>query len=436
MTGKTARRQRPRGRAMARRWLIAALLLLPAAASSQALSARFSTTAYVSEFFRGEDESARLFRAHELLQLTIGQLAGNRLSFHTYLQISDDLSESFKGDPRARFMHAYFNWQSASRRLQLRLGRQRVYGGVAYGSIDGITAEWRAWKSLSARIFAGSLAQVDGYLEFDKWADAHLWGGRLAVRKSSATKTGKRSFEIGASFMQRSRTPEDLPGAFRAEPARLTAEQQRLFGADARVTLGGYQVFARADYDVLRENIRRLSGEMQRDFAAATFGLGYLFRRPLVDNNSIFSAFAYEPMQEVFCHFVWRAAPRLQFDTRLATQIYDDESGLDLSVAGLWRGVNGRVQFANGYLGRQIGGGIFTSRVLSGHCRGFGGLHMTRYKLLSSGENRTSTVATLGSSLEISRDWQVVMEGQYLHNRFYDRDARVFLRMNYALLVR
>lgn len=410
-------------------WVLAVTLLLPVLARSQAVSARFSTTAYASEFFRTENESSALFRAHELLQLSIGQLAGNHLSFHTYLQISDDLSESFTDDPRARFMHAYLNWQSASRRWEVRLGRQRVYGGVAYGSIDGLMAEWRSPQTFSAKIFAGSLAPMDGYLEIENWDDARLWGGRLAARKNG---TG----EIGVSFMQRSRATEDLPGAFRTGPVKLTSEQQRLLGADARLSLGDFQIFSRADYDVLNENMRRVSGEAQRDFAMTTLGVGYLYRRPLVDNNSIFSVFAYEPMQEIFGHVVWRVQPRLQFDTRLAAQIYDGDSGFDLSVAGQWRNVGGRVQFAHGYLGRQIGGGVNYSRAIASRWHGFGGVHLTRYKLLSSGENRTSTIATVGSSFEISRDWQVVAEGQYLHNRYYDRDARVFLRMNYALLVR
>lgn len=417
-------------------WLIALLVCLPGPAHPQAVSARLSTTAYVSEFFHSENESATLFRAHELLQLSIGQLAGNRLSFHSYLQISDDVAEPVKGDPRARFMHAYMNWQSASRQWEFRIGRQRAYGGVAYGSIDGVMAEWRSAKTFSAKAFAGAQAPLDGYLEIEKWESAHLWGGRLAARTRSNGEKGRRSLEIGLSFMQRSRAVEDLPGAFGIQPVKLISQQQRLLGADARLATGGYQFFARADYDMLNENARRISGEVQRDFATTTLGFGHLFRRPLVDANSIFSAFAYEPMQEIFGHFVWRIAPRLQLDTRLAAQFYDDDSGFDLGVTGQWRNASVRVQFAEGYLGRQIGGGVHYYRALTSRWHGFGGLHFTRYRLLSSSDDRTSIVATLGSSFEISRDWQVIAEGQYLHNRYYDQDARVFLRMNYALLVR
>ncbi|MFQ5752661.1 MAG: hypothetical protein ACE5HI_11745 [bacterium] len=145
-------------------WILM-LIFLPFQLHAQSINARFSTSFYTWERRLTDPMSAALvftsedhFRIYQTAQITIGQLAANKLSFHLYGLASQDIAEDADDDPIPRLYNAYLQWKERKGILQkLKLGRQRVYSGVAYGTIDGIDLTFRVGKIFKLGGFAGFL---------------------------------------------------------------------------------------------------------------------------------------------------------------------------------------------------------------------------------------------------------------------------------------
>ena len=109
---------------------------------AQTINARFTTSVYSWQQKEIDSNSANHVRAYQLAQVTIGNIGLPGLSFHTYLNLSNDFGEEAVDDPRVWIYNCYFNYKNTAKAIDLSLGRQRVYAGVGYGTIDGMQVKY------------------------------------------------------------------------------------------------------------------------------------------------------------------------------------------------------------------------------------------------------------------------------------------------------
>jgi len=410
--------------------LLIAVATLPLQLHAQSLNARFSTSLYSYERNLTENTTASYLRLYQTAQLTIGQLASNQLSFHFFGQISQDLAESADDDPIPRLYNAYLQWQERNAILnQVKLGRQRVYSGVAYGAIDGVDVTVRAGNFFKIGGFAGFLVPISNEIEIDSWDASHSFGLRASTDRLLGSK-------ILISFMQRNRQPVNytMPGQFTQKLLTFESLEQRLIGVDFyRSFSRRLNFYGRFDYDLQQERVRRTQVELRVSPTQKLELAGEFFHRaPLIDANSIFTVFEQSTSQDVGLRANYKLNQTWFLDGNFGYQIYDgDESlrfGLGLRCRYGYFGYN----FRNGYGGKNNGAYAALNYQLNSKFGVVASTGVSRYSLFDENSDEyTSITGSLGVNYRPHKLFSVDVLGQGVRNRFFSNDVRFFVKANY-----
>lgn len=417
--------------------LLIVIAALPLQLRAQSLNARFSTSLYSYERNLGENTSVNYLRLYQTAQFTVGQLANNRLSFHFFGQISQDLSESADDDPIPRLYNAYLQWEerppagrAGSAILnRVKLGRQRLYSGVAYGAIDGIDLTLRAGNLFKVGGFAGFLVPTSNEIEIDSWDASHAFG----LRASSDRLLGSK---ILISFMQRNRQPVNYtaPGQFTQRILTFESLEQRLVGVDFyRSFSRQLNFYGRFDYDLEQERVRRTQVELRVSPTQKLELAGEFFHRaPLIDANSIFTVFEQNTSQDVGLRANYRLNQTWFIDGNFGYQIYDgDESirfGLGLRCKYGYFGYN----FRRGYGGKNNGAYAALNYQLNSKFGVVASSGLSRYSLFNEDTDEyTSITGSVGVNYRPHKLFSVDVLGQAVRNRFFSNDFRFFAKANY-----
>lgn len=411
-------------------FLLIAVAILPAQIHAQSLNARFSTSLYSYERNLAQNAAVNYLRLYQTAQVTVGQLANNRLSFHFFGQISQDLSEKADDDPIPRLYNAYLQWQERKAILnQVKLGRQRVYSGVAYGAIDGIDLTLRAGNLFKIGGFAGFLVPTSNEIEIKSWGASHAFGLRASTDRLLGSK-------ILVSFMQRNRQPVNYsaPGQFTQRILTFESLEQRLLGVDIyRSFSRRLNVYGRFDYDLEQERVRRTQVELRVSPSQKLELAGEFFHRaPLIDANSIFTVFEQNTSQDVGLRANYRINQTWFIDGNVGYQIYDgDETlrfGLGLRCRYGYFGYN----FRRGYGGQNNGAYAAINYQLNSKFGVVASTGLSRYSLFNEDTDEyTSITGSVGVNYRPHKLFSVDVLGQGVRNRFYDNDFRLFVKANY-----
>jgi hypothetical protein len=412
-----------------------AIATLPLQLNGQSLNARFSTSLYSYERNLTNSTAVNYMRLYQTAQLTVGQFASNRLSFHLFGQVSQDLAESADDDPIPRLYNAYFQWQERNALLsQVKLGRQRVYSGVAYGAIDGLDLTVRAGNHFKIGGFAGFLVPTSNEIEVASWDASHAFGLRASTDQILGAK-------MLVSFYQRNRQQVSYTnGRFtsgllpQARTISFQSLEQRLIGIDVyRSVAGRANVYGRFDYDLLNERVRRGQFELRVSPTQKLELAGEFFHRaPLIGANSIFSVFDQSTSQDFGLRANYRVNQTWFVDGNLGYQMYDgDESlrfGLGLRFKYGYFGYN----FRRGYGGQNNGAYASLNYQLNSKIGLTANTGLSRYSLFDDdGDDHTSITGSVGVNYRPHKLISVDVVGQALRNRFLSNDMRLFARANY-----
>ncbi|NOZ56645.1 MAG: hypothetical protein GXO73_07645 [Calditrichaeota bacterium] len=400
-------------------------------ARAQSVRARLNTAVYTWQSVPGATGSATHVRAYQVVNLTVGRIVTPRLSFHAYTAVMSDLSGKILDDPRAWLYNAYF--RLALRGAEIRLGRQRVFAGVGFGTIDGLRVIARAFKRVEVDVFGGPRMPLDNGFGISDAGDNAMWGGRLRT-------IGWRNTRVALSFVEKHRVrhasldPSEFLVDYQLLKAVNSLEQRRVGldiwqGFGRKTSLG-----ARLDYDLLMSRIQRAEVNARAGVGSFQFGLDYIFRNPLVDANSIFSVFAQESN--------WEVAGRVLY-------FFTPSTGVFVRVAhvGLEGISTNRVTFGfrskGGYLGLSSNSGYGGDR--------WGVVGDYRWRLskrlwLNLGSNygiyryygldgdwEHTLAAYFGATTWLRRGLRLDAELQGLQNRHVDSDLRFLVRLSTTL---
>jgi hypothetical protein len=175
-----------------RRLLWGCLLLLfclpgPLAAAEYRIDSQTLFRFFERDTFSGADQA--VIPAYEYLQADVGSLQEKGLSFHFYGWGRYDFADNdyYDDADAGEILYGYARYNADVSNLDLRLGRQYIFEGVASDAVDGLRVATDLGRYLTLSAYAGqpvSLDAVDG-----RDGDS-IYGGRLGHRLGSRCELG------------------------------------------------------------------------------------------------------------------------------------------------------------------------------------------------------------------------------------------------------
>ncbi len=409
-------------------WLVPLFALLRSA-SGQSLQGRSTTALYAFERAPGPSGESQHLRGYQTLDLTISRLGWRGLSFHLYGFASTDLRSNTVDDPRLWLYSAYLRYDFQGG--ELRIGRQRVFAGVGFGTVDGISGRYLWDGRAEAEAYAGLQMPLTEGLKVDSWDESHMFGGRL--RSAAWQKT-----RLAMSFVQKSRARKVYltPGEFTANRwllEKISALQQRRLGFDAWHSFGPAELSARLDYDLLWNRVQRAECNARGNLGKVEVGLDYIFRNPLVDWNSIFGVFSQRSNQEIAGRVLYVLSREVGLFARAAWIGLEGESSRRFSLGLRARGGTLGLAHQSGYGGDRWGlVGDYRWKVNKKLWLHVSSDYNTyRYYGLDA-EWEYTLAGTVGATWYPSRGLRLDLEFQGLQNPHLDSDLRALLRASYS----
>ncbi len=414
-------------------------LLFSYHAESQTISGRFNTTFYswdrLDGLLAGTDEynTVRHFRGFQTIRLGITH---GDFSIRTYSQYSVDFNTTMDGDPIGRIYDLHLRWRNIFDMLDLSVGRQPIYAGVGRGTIDGGSLRLNLQDGkYTAYFYAGSLVSPFQSGRIQPWDDRRMVGGQLAFRPI-------RGLYASLSYMDRHNKREPYL-ATRADslfnPIQVMIDgdsrEFQLASADVSYQMGSRaSLYGRFDYNLDDSQPQRMEFWTR---VTITPGLAltaeYIYREPLVPHNSIFKLFEVESNQEIEGGIEYRLTDWLTWTGRVANVIYDDDSSMRFAISAGSKYGSFSFSRTDGYAGEMNSisvMGYYPIRkdkfVLTA-----GGGYATYTPAEYDGDSNWALSAIGGISHKVSRSFSLDLRGQYIKNRVFDYDTRIFLRVNY-----
>lgn len=411
--------------------LLVLTIVFAGSLQAQTINGRLVTSAYGWERQDVNGTATSQLRAYENIQLNVGT---SDVSFHTYLQGSTDFSNEMQDDPALRLFNAYLRVKNVFDMVDVKVGRQPVFAGVSYGTIDGASLNLRPTDGVEIVAYGGGLAPAAQKPDFFQNVDEN-WqiGGQVLLYLLEDTK-------IGLSYMNRHREAE-LFWTWRPDEQMNLVPNLIDYGSRANQygsvnvahSSGRMWLFGRFDYDF---NFERAS----RAEVAATYqalpnlglSLNFAHREPVLAYNSYFALLEASANQEAALGVDYRIHPRLTLLGRFSTVMYDDESAIRVSLGAANKYASIMYTKDVSYDGDLDGFNLqFTYPLMQGMLVPHVGAVYSSYAL---GENldKTSTwVGVFGATVRPVKTLSVDLQGQYMTNKIYEKDMRAFARVSY-----
>jgi len=423
------------------RCLVTLLVCGLSAAPAQLVNGRFTTSLYTFERFDTVGSSTTYVRAFQTAQLSVAE---GDLSFHTYVIGAMNGAGAFGDNGRVRLYNLYMRWANIGSIGELSLGRQAVYAGAGNGTIDGLSARVRLLDDqITVRGHAGSTVNQDFSGLRKNWHDNLSFGGQIMT-------TALQDARIGLSYLNR-REQQDPYWTLRTRDTTFTPvpyyvaplpENEERVSADVAYAFGELvTVYGRYDYDVLYRNTARGQGAVRVTVSPALALTGeYIYRKPRVSFNSIFSAFTLNAVSEIEGGVEYSLKPMpgrfgglpLFLFAKLGYVSYSDDKSMRWTVG--WSTTYGSMSYSHGsgYAGdihsfNVQGSYPLFDRVLVPTV----GLSMARYRLSADAPSEDALAILAGATVRPLKQFSFDVQGQWMKNKLYDRDMRLQVRLNY-----
>ena len=409
------------------RFLLAVFIaFLPGSASALNLSARL--TASLHSWERQDDDSTSVAQntIHQLVSLKIADVGVKGLSFHAYGRgfIHAEDSESRR---RLALYSTYADWKGIARRLDLRIGRQRVFAGVGRGTFDGAQASLSLPLSVELLAYAGAETPQDRSTRVRSWDEGHLYGFRASVRRWRTT--------LSLSFANESRPALGLTAEEAGESEQeLTTLARRLLGGEVRSAyLRRAELYGRVDIDAIAWEPARVQ---LRGSGKASPGLSVSaeldYRAPAIDANSFLSVFPLKANTEIEGAAAYLMRDRFQLNGSYSVVLFAGDETHRLRL-GLSRGRSAFGYYRrSGYGGERDGLTFASGRAITPQVSLRGSLNFSTYRLSETSADRDQALSGV-LALDYARTDKlaVSVEGHVLENKTYDYDLRLFAKVTW-----
>jgi len=392
--------------------LFALLLGLSAVVYSQNINGRFSSSLYTFERFDTAGSSKTYARTFQMLSLNFGK---QNVWLRTNLNLEGEISE---------------DWDL----LSFKLGRQPLFNSIAGGVFDGATLGLK-YEGFKFKVYYGG--NVPAYQELkltDSWKDDYVLGGEFTVYALQDLRIALKYINKNFKNISYSATRLDVNlNPITKEIENNSRQYQFVTAEVSYAKQDKFRIDTRYDYDINYSATSKLelSGRYEEvDNLGITFY--YNYREPRIRYNSIFSVFDYGNTWEIEGGVDYRIANAYTVIGKFANVSYKEETSqrLTLGLSSPYGTLTGRKSF--GYAGELDAISLYTAfTTLEGLITPSFGLSFTSYKQsVTSLRNELLTIMT-GFNL---RPWRAVsfdFQGQYLNNKIYKNDWRLFFKLNF-----
>jgi hypothetical protein len=320
-----------------------------------------------------------------------------------------------------RLYNAYL--RITSKVVDLNLGRQYVFAGVGYGTMDGAKATFHLGDYADLVSYAGTVSSAHEGFEFQEWDRSHMFGVHLKTDRLWDS-------DLGLSFINKERTPNNS-----YSDSRNRSQESHLFGLDFRKDFTPrWMTSTRLEMDVADGEHRFDRAEVytrvrpgQKWFLSGE----YYYRKPRIRRNSIFRVFRQYDNQEVWMKATVQVNNTWSLYGGVSGIFYHDESATRLNAGFTGGLVTVNLFKTLGYAGSIDGGTGGFQIPLHPRVTALGGIYLSRYKLYEDADDYDNMASSYwGLSWMPTDDWTVDAEAQALHNKVFSRDMRFFFRLS------
>lgn len=397
----------------------------------QNLNGRLSSSYYTFKRYDTALSSDTHLRAFQMASINFNQ--GN-FSVRTYLNLEHDIIKPQLNDPRLRVYNLYLEGRNILKVFTVKLGRQPLFNSVGGGIFDGINVDF---KKDAYKLTAYYGSNVPAYQRFqlnNDWGEDYIFGGKF---RTSAIE----NFDISLGYIKKnfktqeywaSRLDEDLNPI--TVLIRNNSNQYEFANAEVSYNLENhFSINTKYDYDLkIKETSKfEISGTYEQ-LDQVHLSVYYNYREPLVRYNSIFSVFDYGNTQEFEIGADYFIDKSVWFSTRYGNVKYRDDNsqrltfGLNSELGTIsYRktfGYAGELDALSLYSAKTFFDGVFTPSV---------GISYTSYQLSVDAETNHLTTLLAGFNYRPMRFLSFDVQGQYMDNKIYRNDFRLFLKANY-----
>jgi hypothetical protein len=409
------------------------LLFLGATAfiSAQNINGRFSSSLYTFERYDSLNSSEQYLRAYEMLNLNLNYKS---ISVRSYLNFETDVMNDMETDPRLRFYNLYFEARDILDIATVRLGRQPIINSIAGGIYDGASITLKKTDYKFSGYFGGNVPAYQKLELIENFEENYLYGGKF-------TTTVIPNFQLGLGYVNKNfqsqrytanRLDPDL------NPIEVAIENKSnqyefVTGEISYTQPALVSIFTRYDYDLNFDQTSKFEFNARTN-AIDRLGINfyYNYRQPKIRYNSIFAVFDYGNTQEIEIGGDYQINKMFTVIGKFGNVQYKDENSqrVGIGVSTTYGSINYRKTFGYAgeldavslYSGYTFFEGLFTPSV---------GLSYTSYKLSPDEEANNITTLMVGANIRPFRMLSFDLQGQYMDNKIYKNDLRLFFKLNY-----
>jgi hypothetical protein len=409
------------------------LLFLGATAfvSAQNINGRFSSSLYTFERYDSLNTSEQYLRAYEMLNLNLNY---DKISIRSYLNFETDVMNDLETDPRLRFYNLYFEARDIMDIATVRLGRQPIINSIAGGVYDGASLTLKQTNYKLNAYFGGNVPAYQKFELIENFDENYLFGGKF-------TTTVLQDFQLGLGYVNKNFQPQKYT-ANRLNPDLNLIEvdienksnQYEFVTGEVNYSKPGLvSIFTRYDYDLNFNQTSKFEFDARTE-AVDRLGINiyYNYRQPKIRYNSIFAVFDYGNTYEVEVGADYKINNMFTVIGKVGNVEYKDENSqrVALGLSTTFGSINYRKTFGYAgeldavslYSGYTLFEGLFTPSV---------GLSYTNYKLSPDDEANNITTLMVGANIRPFRSLSFDLQGQYMDNKIYKNDMRLFFKLNY-----
>lgn len=406
-------------------------LVIPIFAQNLNFNGRISSAYYTFERFESRDVSNKFLRSYQFGQFNINK---DWFTLRTSFAIEQDLIKKIKYDPRIRVYNFYAEGRNLLGFANLKVGRQPLYHSVASGIFDGIDIDLKYWK-LNLKGYYGF--NPPAYQKFSLIEDEKhntLFGGKLQGQFGNLF--------IGVGYLNKNYKSEDYlttrldqnfnPITVLVQPGNTQFE---FFDTEIGYDLKNISLNSRLFYDLNFDKISRIdfNGDFNI-FNNLNFNIYYAYREPLIRYNSYFTIFesVIQNNQEIDLGVNYRLNKSINLTGKFGFVKYSDENSSRVSVGATTP--FGMISYTKnfGYAGELDAISIYSNyRLFNGLLTPSIGIGYSNYKLSDTSPENSALYILLGTNFRPWRVFSFDIQGQYLNNKIYKNDFRLFFKINY-----
>lgn len=407
------------------------LLAIVTPVFAQNFNGRISSSFYTFERVESKDVSNKFLRSYQYGQFNLNK---DWFTLRTTLVVEQDLIKNIKYDPRVRLFNLYLEGRELLGLATLRIGRQPLYHSVASGTFDGVSLDFKYWKLKFQSYYGFNIPAYQKFELIKNWNKNYLVGGKLQGEFGNLfLGLGYLNKNFYSDDYETTRLDENFnPVLVLVKPG---SSQFEFFNAEMGYELKNISLNSRLFYDLNFKKISRV--DFNSDFSIwKNLGLNiyYAYREPLIRYNSFFTIFesVVQNNYELDLGLNYRLNKSINLSGKFGLVKYSDENSTRISLGAATP--YGMISYVKNfeYAGELDGISIYSNyRLMNGLITPSLGIGYSSYKFSATSPRNTALYILAGTNIRPWRFLSFDLQGQYLKNKIYKNDYRLFFKINY-----